>query len=111
MDDYYGLSPIQSAATDIDQHNLANKHNVNLLQNGARPSGAVIFKPKDTTGAQIQLSDLQRNQLMNDLTQRFSGTGNAGKPMLLEGDFDWKEMGLAPKDMDLYKKKICLQKI
>ena len=35
MDDYY-LSPIQSAATDIDQHNLANKHNVNLLQNGAR---------------------------------------------------------------------------
>ena len=90
MDDYYGLSPIRSAATDIDQHNLANKHNVNLLQNGARPSGAVVFKPKDETGAQIQLSDTQRNQLMSDLTQRFSGTGNAGKPMLLEGDFDWK---------------------
>ena len=105
MDDYYGLSPIQSAATDIDQHNLANKHNVNLLQNGARPSGAVIFKPKDPTGAQIQLSDLQRNQLMNDLTQRFSGTGNAGKPMLLEGDFDWKEMGLSPKDMDFIQLK------
>ena len=105
MDDYYGLSPISSAATDIDQHNLANKHNVNLLQNGARPSGAVIFKPKDPTGAQIQLSDLQRNQLMNDLTQRFSGTGNAGKPMLLEGDFDWKEMGLSPKDMDFIQLK------
>ena len=105
MDDYYGLSPIQSAATDIDQHNLANKHNVNLLQNGARPSGAVIFKPKDPTGAQIQLSDFQRNQLMNDLTQRFSGTGNAGKPMLLEGDFDWKEMGLSPKDMDFIQLK------
>ena len=105
MDDYYGLSPIQSAATDIDQHNLANKHNVNLLQNGARPSGAVVFKPKDETGAQIQLSDTQRNQLMTDLTQRFSGTGNAGKPMLLEGDFDWKEMGLSPKDMDFIQLK------
>ena len=105
MDDYYGLSPIQSAATDIDQHNLANKHNVNLLQNGARPSGAVVFKPKDETGAQIQLSDVQRNQLMTDLTQRFSGTGNAGKPMLLEGDFDWKEMGLSPKDMDFIQLK------
>ena len=105
LDDYYGLSPIQSAATDIDQHNLANKHNVNLLQNGARPSGAVVFKPKDETGAQIQLSDTQRNQLMTDLTQRFSGTGNAGKPMLLEGDFDWKEMGLSPKDMDFIQLK------
>ena len=105
LDDYYGLSPIQSAATDIDQHNLANKHNVNLLQNGARPSGAVVFKPKDETGAQIQLSDTQRNQLMSDLTQRFSGTGNAGKPMLLEGDFDWKEMGLSPKDMDFIQLK------
>jgi hypothetical protein len=94
-----------SSSIDIDQHNLANKHNVNLLQNGARPSGAVIFKPKDETGAQIQLSDVQRNQLVNDLNQRFSGTGNAGKPMLLEGDFDWKEMGLSPKDMDFTQLK------
>ena len=100
LDDFYGMSPIQSASIDIDQHNLANKHNVNLLQNGARPSGAVVFKPKDETGASIQLSDVQRNQLVNDINQRFSGTGNAGKPMLLEGDFDWKEMGLSPKDMD-----------
>ena len=51
LDDFYGMSPIQSASIDIDQHNLANKHNVNLLQNGARPSGAVVFKPKDETGA------------------------------------------------------------
>jgi hypothetical protein len=42
---------------------------------------------------------------MNDVNQRFSGTGNAGKPMLLEGDFDWKEMGLSPKDMDFIQLK------
>ena len=100
LDDFYGMSPITSASIDIDQHNLANKHNVNLLQNGARPSGAVIFKPKDETGAAMQLSEVQRSQLVNDINQRFGGTGNAGKPMLLEGDFDWKEMGLSPKDMD-----------
>ena len=105
LDDYYGMSPIQASSVDIDQHNLANKHNVNLLQNGARPSGAVIFNPKDETGGHVQLSDVQRNQLMNDVNQRFSGTGNAGKPMLLEGDFDWKEMGLSPKDMDFIQLK------
>jgi len=105
LDDFYGMSPIMSASIDIDQHNLANKHNVNLLQNGARPSGAVVFKPKDETGAQMQLSDVQRSQLVNDINQRFSGSGNAGKPMLLEGDFDWKEMGLSPKDMDFTQLK------
>jgi len=105
LDDYYGMSPISACSVDIDQHNLANKHNVNLLQNGARPSGAVIFKPKDETGGHVQLSDVQRDQLVNDINQRFSGTGNAGKPMLLEGDFDWKEMGLSPKDMDFIQLK------
>ena len=105
LDDFYGMSPIQASSVDIDQHNLANKHNVNLMQNGARPSGAVIFKPKDETGATMQLSDVQRNQLVNDINQRFSGSANAGKPMLLEGDFDWKEMGLSPKDMDFTQLK------
>ena len=105
LDDYYGMSPIQASSVDIDQHNLANKHNVNLLQNGARPSGAVIFKPKDETGGNIRLEDAQRSQLINDINQRFSGAGNAGKPMLLEGDFDWKEMGLSPKDMDFISLK------
>jgi len=105
LDDYYGMSPMQASSVDIDQHNLSNKHNVNLLQNGARPSGAVIFNPKDETGGHVQLSDVQRNQLRNDINQRFSGTGNAGKPMLLEGDFEWKEMGLSPKDMDFIQLK------
>ena len=105
LDDYYGMSPIQASSVDIDQHNLANKHNVNLLQNGARPSGAVIFKPKDETGGNVQLSENQRSQLQSDINSRFSGTNNAGKPMLLEGDFDWKEMGLSPKDMDFIQLK------
>ena len=28
------------------------------------------------------------------------GIHNAGQIMILEGDFEWKEMGLSPKDMD-----------
>lgn len=30
---------------------------------------------------------------------------NAGKPMLLEGGLDWKEMSLSPKDMDFIELK------
>ena len=105
LDDYYGCSPLAAAASEVDQHNMSSKHNVNLLNNGARPSGAVIFKPRDDAGMAINLSEQQRAQLLTDLNNRFSGAGNAGRPLLLEGDFDWKEMGLSPKDMDFLNLK------
>ena len=105
LDDYYGLSPLSAAAVEVDQFNMSSKHNVNLLNNGARPSGAVIFKPKDDAGFAVNLTESQRQQLLTDLNNRFSGAGNAGRPMLLEGDFDWKEMGLSPKDMDFHRLK------
>ena len=100
LDDYYGLSPLKAASADIDQHNLSNKHNVMLLMNGARPSGAVIYKPKDEAGNMTMLTDTQREMLRNDLAKRFEGSANSGRTMVLEGDFDYKEMGLTPKDMD-----------
>jgi len=105
LDDYYGLSPMSAAAIEVDQHNMAGKHNINLLGNGARPSGAVVFKPQDDSGISVNLSESQRQQLLTDLNNRFSGTSNAGRPLLLEGDFDWKEMGLSPKDMDFLNLK------
>ena len=96
---------MSAAAIEVDQHNMAGKHNINLLSNGARPSGAVVFKPQDDAGISVNLSESQRQQLLSDLNNRFSGTANAGRPMLLEGDFDWKEMGLSPKDMDFLSLK------
>jgi|TARA_R100000081_G_scaffold85033_1_gene53799 HK97 family phage portal protein len=104
-DDYYGLSPIRAASVDIDQHNYASKHNINLLMNGARPSGAIVFRPRDEAGMNVQLTESQRQQLISDLELRFQGTNNSGRAMLLEGDFDWKEMGLSPKDMDFLQLK------
>lgn len=106
LNDYYGLSPIYAASADIDLHNLIARHNVNLMNNGARPTGAVVFNPKDSkSGLSVQLTDDQRRQIVADLDSRFAGAANSGKTMLLEGDFDWKEMGLSPKDMDFLNAK------
>ena len=105
LDDYYGLSPLKAASTDIDQHNLSNKHNVMLLMNGARPSGAVVYRPKDEAGNMTMLTDSQREMLRSDLKHRFEGSGNSGRTLILEGDFDYKEMGLTPKDMDFASMK------
>jgi len=105
LDDYLGLSPLMAAAVDLDQHNMIANHNISLLANGARPSGAIIFKPRDDNGYSMALTDSQREQLNEDLTQRFTGGKNAGRPMLLEGDFDWKEMAMSPRDMDFLQNK------
>ena len=100
LDDFYGLSPIVASAYNIDQHNMAGLHNVALLKNGCTPSAMLKFQPKDETGASATLTDDQRAMLLQDLETRFSSSTNAGRPMLLEGDFDYVQMGLNPKDMD-----------
>ena len=105
MDDLYGCSPLSAAAVEVDQHNLSSQHNISLLNNGARPSGAIVFKATDDSGFAVNLTDSQRQQLITDLNKRFTGVSNASRPMLLEGDFDWKEMGLSPKDMDFMNLK------
>ena len=100
LDDFYGLSPMLASAYNIDQHNLAGLHNVALLKNGCTPSGMLKFQPKDETGMSASLTDDQRARLLEDLEMRFQGSANSGRPMLLEGDFEYKQLGLNPKDMD-----------
>ena len=38
LNDHYGMSPIEAAATAIDLHNAASKWNKALLDNAARPA-------------------------------------------------------------------------
>lgn len=101
LDDWYGMSPIEAAATAIDQRNESDKWNMALLQNGARPSGALVFDPKSGAGA--NLSDEQFERLKREVSEQYSGARNAGRPMLLEGGLTWREMSLSPKDMDFLK--------
>ena len=98
LDDWYGMSPMEAAAYSIDQHNQCGAWNQALLQNGARPSGALMVKTEQ--GEPGTLNDAQFTRLRQQLDEQFSGSQNAGKPLLLEGGLEWKEMSLSPKDMD-----------
>lgn len=97
LDDWYGLAPLEAALPAIDQHNAASCWNQALLQQAARPSGALVYAPKD---GPTQLSDGQFRRLKDELDAHYSSARNAGRPLLLEGGLEWKEMGLSPKDMD-----------
>ncbi len=98
LDDWYGMSPIEVAARAIDQHNTVGGHNLALLQNGGRPSGALIVKSS-------QLTHEQKENLRDDIKAIYEGARHAGKIMVLEGEFEWKEMGLSPKDLDFLEGK------
>lgn len=99
LDDWYGMSPLEAAAASIDQHNDAGRWNAALLQSSGRPSGALVYKPPHADTA-ATLTDEQRQGLKAELEHFFSGAGNAGRPLVLEGGLDWREMSLSPKDMD-----------
>ncbi len=96
-DDWYGQGPLEAALTAIDQHNQAGAWNQALLQNAARPSGALVYAPKDGPAL---LSEDQFARLKRELEEQIEGAANAGKPLLLEGGLDWKSMGYSPTDMD-----------
>ena len=98
--DHYGMSPIEAAATAIDIHNAAGSWNKALLDNSARPSGALVYAAKSGN-----LTNEQFTRLRGELETAFQGARNAGRPMLLEGGLDWKPLSLSPKDMDFIAAK------
>ena len=101
LDDYYGLSPLEAAAVAVDTHNAAARWNKALLDNAARPSGALVYAGPE--GA--VMADAQFERLKKELADQYQGTANTGRPLLLEGGLEWKAMSLSPKDMDFMEAK------
>jgi len=95
--DQYGFSPLEAAAQAVDVHNEGGRWTKALLDNSARPSGALIYK--GASGSD-RLSDEQFDRLKTELEGSHTGVNQAGRPMLLEGGLDWKAMSLSPSDMD-----------
>jgi HK97 family phage portal protein len=96
LDDHYGLGCLGAAAGAVAIHNEATRWNKALLDNAARPSGALMFEPGD--GAVMSADQYER--LKTEMEAGFQGATNAGRPMLLEGGLKWQAMSLSPADMD-----------
>ena len=95
-DDHYGAGCLAAAAQAVAVHNAASAWNRALLDNAARPSGALVYAPGD--GAPLAPEQFER--LKAELHGAYQGAGNAGRPMLLEGGLSWQSMALSPADMD-----------
>ncbi|MEW5421399.1 phage portal protein [Amorphus sp. 3PC139-8] len=100
LNDHYGFAPIEAAQVSLDIHNAAGAWNKALLDNAARPSGALVYSGGDGT-----LTADQFDRLKRELEEGYQGARNAGRPLLLEGGLDWRAMALTPKDMDFIEAK------
>ena len=86
----------------LDVHTAATRWSKSLLDNAARPSGAIVYRGQE---GQSQLSSDQYDRLVSEIESNHAGARNAGRPMLLEGGLDWKPMGFSPSDMEFQKTK------
>jgi HK97 family phage portal protein len=96
LDDHYGLGCTGAAAGAVAIHNAATVWNKALLDNAARPSGAMVYDPDDGS----VLSPEQFERVKREMEIAFAGAANAGRPMLLEGGLRWQSMSLTPAEMD-----------
>ncbi len=100
LDDHYGHAPVAAASAALDLHNAASRWNKALLDNAARPSGALVY-----AAGGASLTEPQFERLKEELEVNFQGAANAGRPLLLEGGLDWKPLSLSPRDMDFLEAK------
>jgi len=96
QDDHLGQGCLDAAIGAASIHNRASRWNKALLDNAARPSGALSYEPSDGSN----LSAEQFDQLRTELAAEFSGSMNAGRPLLLDGGLKWQAMALSPAEMD-----------
>lgn len=101
LDDYLGAGALSAAWQAVSIHNAAAEWNRALLENAARPSGALVYEAGDGAA----LTQDQFDRLRSELDTAFSGSPNAGRPMLLDGGLKWQSMALSPADMDFATRK------
>ncbi len=95
-DDHQGAGCLMAAEQAVAIHNAAADWNRQILENSARPSGALVYDGGD--GATLTSEQFER--LRDELAQTYAGAANAGRPLLLEGGLKWQAMALSPADMD-----------
>jgi HK97 family phage portal protein len=95
-DDHYGAGCLEAADQAVAIHNAAAAWNRALLENAARPSGALLMDGGDAGG----LTTEQFERLKAELVEAYSGQGNAGRPLVLDGGLKWQPLSLSPADMD-----------
>jgi len=85
-DGLVGLSPIDSARESIGVALATEEHSARFFSEGVSPTG-VLEHPG-------VLTDAAAKRIRDSFQERYAGSGNSGKTMLLEENMKWHQVGL-----------------
>jgi HK97 family phage portal protein len=88
----WGISQLNSIWYEIEQYIISSIHNLSVLDKGATISG--VFSTAE------MLSDDAYQRLRAEITNLYSGAGNAGRSLLAEGDLKFNAISQSNRDMD-----------
>lgn len=92
-----GMSTLHFARHALGLARAADRSAGSMFKNGLRPSGVLTFKEF--------LSSENRQIAETALTEKFTGAMNAGRPMVLEGGAEWKQLTITPEDAQMLESR------
>lgn len=92
-----GQGLLDYAASTLDMAVEETTYMSNLFKNG--------LSAKAILNAKNGLKGALKDKLKRDLLEFYSGSKNAGKMLVLEGDFELKSLSLSPSDLKLIENK------
>ncbi len=99
---YYGLSPIESAIRPIETHNAISDYFLAVVQNGGRPSGILSHAEC--------YSDNIKKSIKEDFKELYKKMGTQSSVAILEGSYKWENIGIDPDKLKLLETKLKAEK-
>jgi HK97 family phage portal protein len=96
-DGLVGRSRLSRAAETVSGVQASNAFARSFLENGMQPAGVLKSPAKLTTE--------QRTMLRDQFMERFEGTRNAGRALILDGGLDWQSISISPEDAELLESR------
>jgi len=93
LNQFFGLSPIQSAQNRVQTEEYASDYQRNFFLNSARPDAVV--KNKSAT-----LTPDQKEDMREGWSKRHGGVKNSSKLAILTGDLEYQQISLSQREMD-----------
>ncbi|WP_376709092.1 phage portal protein [Pseudochrobactrum lubricantis] len=87
-----GMSTLRFARNTFGLAQSAERFASDMFVNGLRPTGVLKFKP--------WLTAEQREIAKKEMADKI-GSGNGGKPLILEGETDWQQLTISPEDAQM----------
>lgn len=93
-----GMSPLRPGAKSVDVDTQLSDYQYNVLKNGGKLEGILSFDSE-------YLTDNQINEIQEKFAERYSEAKASGKPLVMYGKGDYKNLGLTPTEMSYLESK------